>query len=329
MTKIDGRSPQTVLIFTSPKAGSGQGRERVAELAERLANIGVEVSVESDPADLRRWVARHACDDQSGLVVAAGGDGTLALVARELPARTPIVPLPLGTENLVALHFGYSQEVSAVMATIVDGNDFAIDAGTANGRLFLVMATCGFDAEVVRAMHLTRRGHIRRWSYLGPILRAMHRYRFPELVVTMTDDAGLTRTVRCGWAMVFNLPCYALSLAIEPDACGTDGRLDVIAFTRRTFASCFRYLAGILWGSHIGWGDVVRRPIRSCQISSRVAVAYQLDGDYAGKLPLEIRVLPERIRLRLPPPQQTAGGPGGVRRVTEPTPKRHEVNSLG
>lgn len=329
MTKIDGRSPPTVLIFTSPKAGSGQGRGRVVELADRLASLGVEVSVESDPAVLRRWAARRGSDEQPGLVVAAGGDGTLALVARELPSRTPIVPLPLGTENLVALHFGYSQAVPDVVATIVDGDDFAIDAGTANGRLFLVMATCGFDAEVVRAMHLTRRGHIRRWSYFGPILRAMRRYRFPELVVTMTDDAGQTRTVRCGWAMVFNLPCYALSLSIEPGACGTDGRLDLIAFTCRSLVSGFRYLAGILSGSHIGWDDVVRRPIRSCQITSRGAVAYQLDGDYAGKLPLEIRVLPERIRLRLPPPRLTAGEPSGGRHAAEPTPKRHEANSLG
>ncbi|TVQ02194.1 MAG: protein BmrU [Planctomycetaceae bacterium] len=329
MTNPDGRSPRTVLIFTCPKAGSGQGRERVAELADRLATLGVDVSVESDPAVLQRWSARHACDDPSALVVAAGGDGTLALVARELPSRMPIVPLPLGTENLVALHFGYSQEVPAALATILGGNDFTIDAGTANDRLFLVMATCGFDAEVVRAMHLTRRGHIRRWSYLGPILRAMRRYRFPELVVTMTDDLGQTHAVRCGWAMVFNLPCYALSLSIEPDASGTDGRLDVIAFTRRTLVSGFRYLAGVLWGSHIGWGDVVRRPIRSCQISSRVAVAYQLDGDYAGKLPLEIRVLPERIRLRLPPPPLAAGGPTAVRQPAESTPQRHEVNSLG
>jgi diacylglycerol kinase family enzyme len=62
-----------------------------------------------------------------------------------------------------------------------------------------------------------------------------------------------------------------------------------------------RYLAGIITKRHSQWPDVVRHQITACEISSPASVAYQIDGDYGGKLPLKIGVLPGRVRLRLPP----------------------------
>ena len=35
-------------------------------------------------------------------VVAAGGDGTIRLIAKRTPPGTPLAVLPLGTENLLA-----------------------------------------------------------------------------------------------------------------------------------------------------------------------------------------------------------------------------------
>ena len=149
-------------------------------------------------------------------------------------------------------------------------------------------------------MHLTRRGHISRFSYFGPILRAMRRYAFPELVVTVTLPVESRTEIACRWAMVFNLPRYAAALPIEPSADEHDGRLDLCAFTHGSLLGGFRYLAGIIARRHIQWQDVVRGRISECRITSSRPVAYQLDGDYAGRLPLVIGVLPGRIRLRLP-----------------------------
>lgn len=294
-----------ILIFTSPKAGTGQGHDRVLELEAELRRAGFPVSLLNAPAALRERTSGANERMQPGLIVAAGGDGTLALVARHASSQTPLVPMPLGTENLLARQFGYTSDVVMVTKTILEGCDRQIDAGLANGRLFLVMATCGFDAEVVRGMHLTRRGHITRWSYCGPILRAMRRYRFPELRVEIPGEAGIESYVLCRWAMLFNLPRYAASLGIEPEACETDGWLNLAAFTRGSLVNGFRYLAGIAMGRHIEWADVIRRPVTSCRITSAIPVAYQVDGDYAGKLPLDIAVLPGRIRLRLPPSNVT------------------------
>ena len=101
--------------------------------------------------------------------------------------------------------------------------------------------------------------------------------------------------------MVFNLPQYAASLAIEPSAVPDDGRLDLIGFQRGSVISGLRYAAGVAMRRHLKFGDVHRRPGVTFELTSPGRVPYQLDGDYAGRLPLKIETVPGRVCLLLPP----------------------------
>jgi diacylglycerol kinase family enzyme len=238
-----------VVMAVSPKAGSGRGRQRLPALRDALENAGYEVRLSEQLSEIRNEALRDRADSPLSAVAVVGGDGSLSLVANTLPQGTPILPVPMGTENLLARYFGCSAEPAAVLAAVQHGRRQAIDAGTANGKLFLVMATCGFDAEVVRGMHLTRRGHIRRWSYFKPIVRAVRSYAYPEIRVmvpatsagaegerTIGANGGVEgtpgRPLTCRWAMVFNLPMYGGGLRIAPQAIPDDGQLDFIGLRR-------------------------------------------------------------------------------------------------
>ncbi len=162
--------------------------------------------------------------------------------------------MPLGTENLLSRHFGYTRDPAQVRDTIRHGMNKLLDVGLANGRMFLVMVTCGFDAEVVRAMHLTRQGHINRFSYFGPIMRALQRYRFPPLDVEWLEKpfSGCDCESSLSLGDVFsNLPRYAASLRIETLAQGDDGQLDFCGLQRGGLWHGLRYLGGIAMGRHI------------------------------------------------------------------------------
>ncbi len=298
------RDNMSILICTSPKAGSGAGREGIAHLVAALQQRGIAVEVTTNINHVRQRTQPPVPSDRCPLVVTAGGDGTLALVAQNTPPATVLVPMPLGTENLLSKHFGFTANIQSLVATLMHGRDHAIDAGLANGKLFLVMATCGFDAEVVRAVHLRRRGHISRFSYLRPIMRTLQHYSFPQIDVRWeangSSEIDQAAEQSCRWAMVFNVPRYAASLAIEPDADEADGQLNFCGLQRGSILSGMRYLGGIITGRHLHWSDVTRHNISNCRITSASRVSYQLDGDYAGRLPLEIRVLPNYITLRLP-----------------------------
>ncbi len=291
-----------VILFTSPKAGSGAAREQLPRLAEMLAAAGIRCQSLSCSHTLHSLVAgRRETGVSQPTVIAAGGDGTISLVASHTFPDTPLLPMPMGTENLLARYLGQSNAAEAVLETLTNGCTIQFDAGQANGRLFLIMATAGFDAEVVRRLHLRRKGHIRRASYLKPIWQTCRAYRFPLLSVTALDESGeIIHQRQVGWAMAFNLPCYAAGLRIHPAALGDDGTLDLITFAGRGLIRGLGYLFGVASGRHRRFAGVEHHQATHLRIESDQRVAYELDGDYAGRLPLEIKVLPRRVRVLVP-----------------------------
>ncbi|TWU05666.1 diacylglycerol/lipid kinase family protein [Stieleria varia] len=297
-----------VIIVSSPKAGSGAGREQIPRLVEMLTESEIHHHLTVSIDEMIDHVARiRSTGEAEPLVIAAGGDGTVSLVAKHLDCETRILPLPLGTENLLAKYFGHSCNAAHVMQTIRTGTEFRLDAGLANGQLFLVMVSCGFDADVVRRLHLKRRGHIRKFSYAKPIWQSLMRYSFPRIRVSLGFngiDPPTGTAVGDGdevaWAMVFNLPKYGGGLHIIPDSVGNDGKLDLITMKNGSVFHGLRYVMGIATGRHQTFSDVKRCQATKLRLESERRVPYQVDGDYAGRLPLEIEILPSRVRLLVP-----------------------------
>ena len=283
-----------VMVLRSPKAGRGGGRRQIEQLGQIARERRWTWRVTDRVEELKRWLPLHP----RSIVVAAGGDGTLTL-ATHLVTDYPevdLVPMPMGTENLLARHLGYLPTAHAVAQTITRRQRRCIDsiAVTARRRQHraLVMATAGFDASVVRRVHLRRRGHIRRWTYVMPIVRSMWRYRFAPVTV-QTDDCQ----IECRWVMVFNLAAYAANLPITRDAEPDDGMLDVICLGGDRVVDGLRYLSGVLTGRLDQSSDVVRLRTRRLQMASSDSVPLQCDGDYVGRLPVTIACCPASVRL--------------------------------
>ena len=227
-------------------------------------------------------------------VVAAGGDGTAAMLANELPHNFPLCILPLGTENLLAKFLELKADPKELCELISDGLYADLDVGKANGKYFLVMCSCGFDADVVQRLHSARKGHINHWSYAKPIINAIRRYRYPKLRIQLDGSEEL---IKSKWAFIFNVPRYAMNLPIVEDADSMDGRLDLCSFRGGRLARGLVYLAGVIFRQHRRWQDTHYAKFRKLTIDSDEPVPYQLDGDPGGELPLTIEVVPGFLRV--------------------------------
>ena len=135
----------------------------------------------TDLDEITRVVADLHSRGQLRTLVAAGGDGTAAELVNRTPPGVPLAILPLGTENLLAKYLRLTAAPQQLCSAIVAGQTVELDAGRANGRLFLLMASCGFDAEVVRRVHAQRVGHLNRWTYAKPILQSIRSYEYPPI----------------------------------------------------------------------------------------------------------------------------------------------------
>ncbi len=285
---------KAVVISSNPKSGSGNRQSLVDRTAELLRDKGFEVHSFTDIERVVETAGTLFAQGRLRTVLGAGGDGTAALLANSLDAEIPISILPLGTENLLAKYFGLTASPEQISELIAVGKSVRLDAGTANGKLFLIMVGCGFDAEVVQRLHSKRTGHIRHWSYARPILSAIRRYRFPNLKVEIDGEIVDRKN---SWVFVFNVPRYAMNLRFVDDADCLDGRLDLITFRKPNLLNGLFYLLTILFRNHRGRRDVFEKRFETLRISSEKPVQFQMDGDPGGELPVEIKVVPKRVRV--------------------------------
>ena len=305
-------SAHHVLVSLNPKAGRRSAASRADRLVELLRGQHFEVGVYTDLAEVSAEANRLHAEGQLRALVGIGGDGTAAELANRTNLGVPITLLAAGTANLLAKHLRLSGKPQRLVQTITHGELLRIDAGRANGRLFLVVLGCGFDADVVQRVHQHRennpRGaHISYFSYLKPIVRSIRSYHYPEIQVycdPSPDQADLDPSppISARWVFVSNLPRYGWGLRLAPRADGRDGLLDLCTFRRGSLLRGVSYAAAAqLCGLHRCLADCVIRQARGFRITSEEPVEYELDGDPGGTLPLDVAVLPERVTMVVPP----------------------------
>jgi diacylglycerol kinase (ATP) len=116
------------LLVHNPQAGSGRpsGKELLAAL-DAAGFSTTYCSVKSDDLDA-------ALAQPADIVIAAGGDGTVAKIARKLKDRKTLVAiLPFGTANNIARCLGISGDPDALIKTLRGAPVARLDIGLAVG----------------------------------------------------------------------------------------------------------------------------------------------------------------------------------------------------
>jgi diacylglycerol kinase family enzyme len=307
-TYVLPREIDRVVILINPKAGRESAHPLAEQLAERLRREGIVAELFTDLAEATSQANRWHAEGRLRALIGAGGDGTMAELVNRTTEGVPLTLIPAGTSNLLAKYFHFGKTLNSLCRTVTEGVTARIDAGRANGRIFLLVAGCGFDAAVVQRVHAQRNGHIRLSTYFKPILEMIWCYDYPEIRIHWDDGLAAPSEWSARWMFVFNLPCYGVlnwpyrrgGLQITPRAVGSDGWLDMCSLRRGHLLPSLGYLAAILLGQHPRLADCTLQRIRRLRMTSDVPVPYQLDGDPGGFLPLDIEVAPSRVTLVVP-----------------------------
>ncbi|MEM8738905.1 MAG: diacylglycerol kinase family protein [Planctomycetota bacterium] len=308
-----------VLVLGNPYSGTRSNPKRVGRLERALAERGVACRVEWDRED---WgeALRSVGEDPEAVVLAAGGDGTVADVINAMRDAGRLglkfATLPAGNENLFAQAFGFTRPAAAIAEAVVRGQTRAVDLGQIQRedrpgdapRLFTLMASAGFDAAVIdrldRWRKKTRGGGLKRVNrvrYLPRIVGTLLGYRFPGVVLEADG-----RRVEGHQVYVCNLPQYGGGLRFAPDARPDDGELDWVVYQRRGFLGLLWFHGKVIRGKHLGMGRVIHG--RSAGVALRAAddevaverglgLPLQADGDVAGPAPLRVEAVPGALNL--------------------------------
>jgi len=287
-----------VLVIGNPTAGKGRARRRAAALVRHLERRGhhVEWFVTTRAGEARSRAAQF--EGRVDCMVAAGGDGTLNEVLNGLaePERTPLVPMALGTANMLARELAIPRDPAALASLIEADAVRRVDMGRVEGTRFLSVAGVGFDAMVTEQVRHVRRGRLGYRGYVLPILRTLARYRPPRLRVRLDGGAP----VECELLIVGNLRCYGGILCVTPAARCDSGRLDVCLFRSAKPAELVRYAWSALRGGLAEDPQVVHGSATRIDVEAEGSVPVQIDGDAWGTTPIEIAIEPAAVPILAP-----------------------------
>jgi len=272
----------------------------------------VEVVEAGEPGTIGR-VSAGAVAAGSGLVVIAGGDGTVRDAAGPLAGSgIPVGIVPCGTGNLYATAVGVPRDLDQAIAAIRAGTVAPHDVGEV--RLvppagedggtpdeprttpFVVACGTGFDARMIGA---TSREAKRRYGVAAYFLAASRLLSHLEPVPTVLTVDGVRRELEsmvvlianCGEAIPGKL---RPRLPIEPD----DGLLHVFVLPQGGI------IGGIIGAIELMTADATGvsasgagMRLMGAEIRVEVIPAgpTQIDGDVFGPGSLEARLLPGRL----------------------------------
>lgn len=302
---LSGQEP--FFIVFNAGSGSDDAQDTRRKIEARFAEAGRRYTLFAvdQPADLRR-VAETAVQrarEADGIVVAAGGDGTLnAVAATVLPTGLPFGILPRGTFNYFGRTYGISRETEAALDGLLDARIEPVQVGLLNGQPFLVNASLGLYPEVLedRESYKRRLGR-RRWVALISALVTLA--RTPAQLTLELLSHGERKVLRTPTLVVGNNRLQLEQIGI-PDAADLDENR-LVAMAARPVGTLALY--GLLLMGAMGRLGEASRVISfgfetmTVRVRGRQRIKVAMDGEigWAGT-PLQFAVSPMRLQLLIP-----------------------------
>ena len=267
---------------------------RIRALMAR-ARLGDEL-VRTDDPDAVRAQAADAVAGEYDLVVAAGGDGTVGIVAGILlGSRTALGILPLGSVMNVARSLGIPRDQEAAADALAGGDVVRIDVGEVAGEPFYESGSVGMNAAMFREAQRFDDGD---WASLARTLWVAFRYRPARMTIELDDEVVRTRALM---VTISNGPYTGAGMTVAPGARLDDGQFDVRVFRRFSKLRLLRHLVSIAFGRRRYAPEVDTYRSRKVRIESRTPLPARADSRDLGSTPVEFATRPQALRVVVPP----------------------------
>ena len=297
-------------LILNPHAGHKLGMPTNAatldlvEAALTEAGLRVDVQLTESPRHATR-LARDAVREGCKLVIAAGGDGTVAEAGEALVhTDTALGIMPLGSIMNMARALCVPRDLKVAAMTIAEGQTLAMDVGRVEDHYFLEAGGVGLAAGLFGYFNRLDSGARHPQRVLLAMLRFVRHLRNPRLVI---DADGRRFEVRAPQVTVSNGPYVGAAYVLAPEARLDDGLLDVVIFRGMSVFRVLVHMALVAGGRRLppppGVQLVRARSVDIAVRRRRRPLPVHADGDAVGATPAHFEVLPAALRVIVGRPQ--------------------------
>jgi YegS/Rv2252/BmrU family lipid kinase len=304
-------------LISNPASGTGREHRlgQIHSVAKALSAEGHSVTVELTTGPGSASVqARMAASQGADVVFACGGDGTVHEVVQGLifEAGNPATALgiiPVGSANALARHLRLPHDpVSAALAQI-HGRSQTLPVGKlecdGQVRYFTVMAGAGPDGALVYRMHTNQKKRLGRGSYY---LHAAHLYAtrgFPcfEVEYLQAGAEGTAKAIAVAVMAVRVRDLGGLFGGLTSRTASIEASELELYLVRPPawlslplwFVSSWLRLQG-----HNPFFRHISAVAFACTPLNGAAIHVEADGEWIGRAPFRVSIVPGALRIRMP-----------------------------
>ncbi len=291
------KSLVNIIFNPAARAASDKKIARAIEFLERKGFVAEVLRTEA--RGHARKLAADSLKRKPGLIIAAGGDGTINEVINGIVwTDTPLAVLPMGTTNVLAKELHIPEDLYGAIETAVTSLPKRVSLGVVNtengreieSRFFCLMAGVGLDGKTVYDVSANLKKVSGKAAYILSGVQNILRYS-PERLSFIIDG----KEYSCFSAVIGKAARYGGNHKVTPDASLLDPCLFVCLFKGGRRRDLFRYATGVLRGKHLTYDDVVY--LRATEIEIRGRAHIQVDGDYLGLTPARVSTARDALML--------------------------------
>jgi YegS/Rv2252/BmrU family lipid kinase len=296
-----------VKLIANPGAGdASQSALRLEQVTHYLADTGLKVDVAlAKPKREATSIARKAVKDGYDVVIAMGGDGTIAAVILGLAGtKVRLGIIPAGTFNDIATSLGIPEDLKKACDLIASGHDRKLDLGQISTRkkkkfYFFNIAAVGLLATIFPAVKEIPK---RKFSGLKNAISTFLNFDSkPTVFLTLNNESKIK--VETMLVTIVNTPLAGAKNLVAPDALMDDGLLDVAVYPGFNNAGLVSYFAQTANQGTIPDGTIQRYRVRKMKIKSSPKLDVAAEGDIMlGNGTARIKVLPGALWVLAPKP---------------------------
>jgi YegS/Rv2252/BmrU family lipid kinase len=291
-----------IFVIVRPRAEE-ERMMRLREVVQRLRSEGhrVRVRLTFEPGDGTRF-GREAARWRAGLVLVAGGDGTVSEVVNgiarsERPPRLAIVPF--GTANDFATGLQLPPDPFDAVRVALEGETRLIDVGVVNRRCFINVSTGGFGAEATEEAPNDAKRKLGPFAYV--LSGAKKLVEFQPYHARFRADGVVVHDGDFVFFAVGNARLTGGGTPIAPRAEFADGQLDAVIVGAVSRVEFLALLPDLRAGTHIESPDVSYLRVKRFEVEAPGPLAVNADGEPMRERRYRYRVLDRPLRLMVPP----------------------------
>lgn len=292
-----------IMVIANPESGKSDADDFEDFIRVKLSDYfnWVEVKFTEDAGHATE-LAIEACEEGYDSICSVGGDGTLAEILQgmiKFDNPPKLLIFPAGTGNILSQSLGYTQNKKRVIDQIDFTNAKNIDLGLIDGKVFSFLLSIGNIPESVHDVSNEEKEKFGMMAYVSNVMKNINKERQYNLKVEMdgevfegnVDHLAVTVSEKFGPIKISNL-----------DAKADDGLMNVFILKDKSIISKAKFGIDTVFGDIRNNNAVKYMQGKKLKISNldQEDVYIDLDGDKGPKLPVEVSVVTDKIRVYMP-----------------------------